>query len=602
MANLFFLYSANLFLSVMLIFSTSHSTAQPQNKNKEANFSCLVDSPSSCETYVSYFAQSPNFLSITNISDLFGISPLSIVRASNITFEDNYKLIPGQLLLVPVTCGCTRSHSFSNISYVMKKGDTYYFVSTFSFENLTNWQAVEASNINLNSDILPVGTSVIFPLFCSCPSKTQLQKGIKFLITYVWQPNDNLVTVSSKFNASSMDIVTANNLNFANLASLPVLIPVRILPALSQPYPSSSLNNHKTKHRPIFIGTFVGFSVLIALMVIILYAYHMRKKRMGLSRKTESSETADKILYGVSCYVSKPIVYEAGVIMEATKKLNERYKIGKSVYIARIEGQVVAVKKVRDQNAKEELIMMQKMNHTNLVKLKGVSLSDNNDGNYFLVYEYAENGSLDNWLYPSRYSSSFMSFLTWNQRISIALDIAMGLQYLQDHTQPRIVHRNITASNILLDSKFKAKIANFSMARTCTNLVMLKIDVFAFGVVLLELLTGKKGMEMNEKGEVMMLWKEFMGIFDFEEGREERLRKWMDPELGSFYPIDDALGLASLALACIVGGKSMSRPTIGEIVLSLSLLIQSSSHASSLKGSSTLDFDVASLNSPITAR
>ncbi|XP_028760439.1 serine/threonine receptor-like kinase NFP [Neltuma alba] len=580
---------------LILIFSTSHGAAQPQNNNKGANFSCPVDAPSSCETYVTYFAQSPNFLSITNISDLFGISPRSIARASSIVYEDNYKLFPGQLLLVPLTCGCTGSHSFANISYVMNKGDSYHFVSTFSFENLTNSQAGEAFNKTLNPHLVPIGSKVIFPLSCSCPSKTQLQKGIKFLITYVWQANDNLPTVSSKFNASSMDIVTVNNYpNFTNSASLPVLIPVRSLPALSQTYPSSQ-NSNKTKHLLMFIGTFVGFAVLIALLSILLYAYRMRKKRMVLNRK---NSTVDKLLYGVSCYVSKPIMYEAGVIMEATKKLNERCRIGKSIYRARIEGEVVAVKKVRDQNAKEELRIMQKLNHTNLLKLRGVS--SDNDRNYFLVYEYAENGSLDKWLYPG-YSSGSMSPLTWNQRISIALDVAMGLQYLHDHTQPRIVHRNISTSNILLDSKLKAKIANFSMARTCTNLVMLKIDVFAFGVVLLELLTGKKGMEMNEKGEVMMLWKEFMAIFDLEEGREERLRKWMDPELGSFYPIVDALGLASLALACIVG-KSMSRPTMGEIVLSLSLLTQSSSDAAALKGSGTLDFEVASLNSPITAR
>ncbi|XP_054810612.1 serine/threonine receptor-like kinase NFP [Prosopis cineraria] len=594
MADRFFIFSANFFLSVILVSSTSHRAAQPLSIDKGANFSCPVDAPSSCETYVTYFAQSPNFLSIINISDLFRVSPLSIARASNIVFEDNHKLIPGQLLLVPVTCGCTGSHSFANISYVMQKGDSFHFVSTSQFENLTNWRAAEAFNDTLDPNLLLAGTTVIFPLFCGCPSKTQLQKGIKFLITYVWQPNDNLFITSSKFNASSIDIVTANNyLNFTNSASLPVLIPVRSLPALSQPHPSSQ-NNGKTNHAPIFIGTFLGFAVLISVVVILLYAYRMRRKRMGLNRNNLRSETTDKLLHGVSCYVSKPIMYEAGVIMEATKKLSERCKIGKSVYRARIQGQVVAVKKVRDQNAKEELRMMQKMNHANLVKLRGVS--SDNDGNYFLVNEYAENGSLDDWLYPD-HSSNCMSFLTWSQRISIALDVAMGLQYLHDHTQPRIVHRNITASNILLDSKFKAKIANFSMARTCTNLVMLKIDIFAFGVVLLELLTGKKGMETNEKGEVMMLWKEFKGMFDLEEEREERLRKWMDPKLGSFYPIDDALGLASLALACIVG-KSMSRPSMGEIVLSLSLLIQSSSDAAALKGSCTLDIEVASLSSP----
>jgi serine/threonine protein kinase len=267
-------------------------------------------------------------------------------------------------------------------------------------------------------------------------------------------------------------------------------------------------------------------------------------------------------------------MYEMDVIMEATMNLDENCKIGETVYKANIDGRVLAVKNIK-KDASEELKILQKVNHGNLVKLMGVS--SDNDGNCFLVYEYAQNGSLDEWLFSeSSKTSNSVGSLTWSQRITIAMDVAVGLQYMHEHTYPRIIHRDITTSNILLDSNFKAKIANFSMARTSTNNMMPKIDVFAFGVVLIELLTGKKAVTTKENGEVVILWKDFWKIFDIEGNREERLRKWMDPKLEDFYPIEHALSLASLAVNC-TADKSLSRPSIAEIVLCLSLLNQPSS-------------------------
>jgi serine/threonine protein kinase len=193
----------------------------------------------------------------------------------------------------------------------------------------------------------------------------------------------------------------------------------------------------------------------------------------------KSEDFKEKLLLGVSGYLNKPIVYENKTIMEAMMNLSETCRIGKSVYRATINGIVLAVKKTKEDVCGEELKILQKVNHANLVRLVGIS--SDTEGNRFLVYEYAENGSLD----------SSLAFLTWNQRLSIALDVATGLYYMHEHTQPTIVHRDIRASNILLDSMFKAKIANFSMARSAANdVIMPKVDVFTFGVILLELLSG----------------------------------------------------------------------------------------------------------------
>ncbi|KAL0380951.1 UNVERIFIED_CONTAM: Serine/threonine receptor-like kinase NFP [Sesamum angustifolium] len=105
---------------------------------------------------------------------------------------------------------------------------------------------------------------------------------------------------------------------------------------------------------------------------------------------------------------------------------------------------------------------------------------------------------------------------------------------------------------------------------------MLNIDVFSFGVVLLELLSGKKVMETKDNGEVVMLWKEVREILDIEDQRTERLRRWMDPFLKSTYSIDDALSLAILARAC-TSEKSSERPRMAEIV---STSVSSSNHPS----------------------
>ena len=88
-------------------------------------------------------------------------------------------------------------------------------------------------------------------------------------------------------------------------------------------------------------------------------------------------------------------------------------------------------------------------------------MSSKSGGNCFLVYEYAENGSLDKLLYSKSSAASVsVVVLTWNQRLNIALDVANSLQHMHEHTQPSIVHRDIRTTNILLASRFKAKIAN----------------------------------------------------------------------------------------------------------------------------------------------
>ncbi|KAJ4704925.1 Receptor-like kinase [Melia azedarach] len=179
-------------------------------------------------------------------------------------------------------------------------------------------------------------------------------------------------------------------------------------------------------------------------------------------------------------------------------------------------GQLVAVKKLgkaRDQGSREFLAEMEaigSVKHNNLIPLLGFcSLG----GEKLLIYEFMVNGSLDIWL---RNKPGELQALDWDIRLKIALGTARGLAFLHHSIVPPIIHRDIKASNILLDHKFEPRIADFGLARTlsvCGTHVTTEIagtfgyiapeygqswrsttkgDVYSFGVLVLEIITGKE--------------------------------------------------------------------------------------------------------------
>uniref|UniRef100_A0A8R7UBC6 Protein kinase domain-containing protein n=2 Tax=Triticum urartu TaxID=4572 RepID=A0A8R7UBC6_TRIUA len=219
--------------------------------------------------------------------------------------------------------------------------------------------------------------------------------------------------------------------------------------------------------------------------------------------------------------------------------------------------------------------MMQMVNHANLIRLAGISIGA--DGDYtFLVYEFAEKGSLDKWLYqkpPSSLpsSSSSADTLSWNQRLGIAFDVANGLLYMHEHTQPSMVHGDVRARNILLTADFRARISNFSVADAAAT----SSDVFAFGLLVLELLSGRTAMEARVGAEIGMLWRDIRAVLEAGDKRDAKLRKWMDPALGDEYYLDAALSLAGMARAC-TEEDAARRPKMADVVFSLSMLVQPS--------------------------
>ena len=258
-----------------------------------------------------------------------------------------------------------------------------------------------------------------------------------------------------------------------------------------------------------------------------------------------------------------------------------------------------AAVKVLKGDVSSEINMLKRINHTNIIRLSGFCV---HGGNTYLVYEHAENGSLTDWLHDNKYPGS--SPLAWKQRVQIAYDVADALNYLHNYTNPPYIHKNLKTGNILLDSSFRAKISNFGLARTLENqdkeggvqltrhvvgthgymapeymedgVIAPKLDVFAFGVVILELLSGREASNDKHGGgdEEELLSASIRRVTEGDNVRE-KLRGFVDPSLRHEYPLDIAFSMAQLAKNC-VAHRLNSRPAMPEVFMTLSKIHSSS--------------------------
>lgn len=274
------------------------------------------------------------------------------------------------------------------------------------------------------------------------------------------------------------------------------------------------------------------------------------------------------------------------------------------VYKARLNnGVTVAVKKLNREafqgfrEFRAEMETLGRIRHSNLVKMLGYCVAGEDR---VLIYEFVARGSLDQWLYDTSSSRSGQpQSLDWKLRKKIVKGIASGLCYLHEGCEPRIIHRDIKASNVLLDPDFEAKIADFGLARRMdgshshvstqvagtmgymppeyrdgVTIATVKADVYSFGILMVEVATGKPPnwpiKVEGEKGKevCLIVWARRM----VEAGKHmEMVDSSILPEKVDSEVETEVKEYLRIAYRC-TSESSKDRPTMGEAVAMLNAL------------------------------
>ncbi|KAK0594748.1 hypothetical protein LWI29_000082 [Acer saccharum] len=256
-----------------------------------------------------------------------------------------------------------------------------------------------------------------------------------------------------------------------------------------------------------------------------------------------------------------------------------------TVYYGCLDDTQVAVKMLSPssiQGYKEfqaEVELLMRVHHKNLASLVGYCDDGTNMG---LIYEFMANGNLETHLLDKKVAD----ILNWEKRLQIATEAALGLEYLHSGCKPPIVHRDVKSTNILLNEKFQAKLADFGLSRifpTESGTHMLasiagtpghldpeyyissrlteKSDVYSFGVVLLELITSKTVIEKSHARTHISQWVSFMLA-------KADIKNVVDPRLHGDFNINSVWKVVEIAMAC-VSPNSAKRPTMTQVVMEL---------------------------------
>ncbi|KAG7542049.1 Gnk2-homologous domain [Arabidopsis thaliana x Arabidopsis arenosa] len=342
----------------------------------------------------------------------------------------------------------------------------------------------------------------------------------------------------------------------------------------------SDQGNSKDRSKTLIFGVVPIVAIVLGL-VFLFICLRRRKKKKTLKDNAENEfESTDSLHFD----------FES--IRVATDDFSLTHKIGEGgfgvVYKGHLpDGQEIAVKRLSIHSGqgnaefKTEVLLMTKLQHKNLVKLFGFSIKESER---LLVYEFIPNTSLDRFLFDHIKQKQ----LDWEKRYNIIVGISRGLLYLHEGSEFPIIHRDLKSSNVLLDEQMLPKISDFGMARqfdfdktqAITRRVVgtygymapeyamhgrfsVKTDVYSFGVLVLEIITGKRnsGLGLGEGTDLpTFAWQHWV------EGTSMEL---IDPVLLRSYNKKQSMQCLEIALSCVQENPS-KRPTMDSVVSMLS--------------------------------
>ncbi|KAK1403095.1 Chitin elicitor receptor kinase 1 [Heracleum sosnowskyi] len=554
----------------------------------------------------------------TNYSNIVGYNP-QIYDYNDIKIGDRVN--------VPFKCGCIRGSNSDflghQFNFTTKTGNTYKAIANIVYSRLTSVEMlVEFNDFNANQRIA-INESLNVPVMCTC-GRRRVSKDYGLFITYPLRLGESLSSVAKGVELPEKLLMDYNpGVDFSSGSGL-VFIPGKDQTRNYHPLKSRSSGIRGKVVAGLSVAGVIQTLALAACFYICIYRRKKSTERSFIQTSYNDHPMENKIGSGITLEkklgsvpfeggistkhtgitVEKSLEFSYNELAQATGNFSLAKKIGQggfgSVYYAELRGEKVAIKKMNMQASKvflAELKVLTNVHHLNLVRLVGYAV----DGSLSIVYEFIENGNLSQHLRDF----SGREPLSWSSRMKIALDSARGLEYIHEHTNPTYIHRDIKSANILLDGNLRAKVADFGLTKLVevgtgslrTQLVgtfgymspeysergvlSTKIDVYAFGVVLYELISAREAVvEYSEDSTIAFdedSTRAIALVAMFEEVMNQPnpstdLQKMVDPRLGEDYPITSVCKIAQLAKACTLKNPVL-RPSMRSVVVALMTLI-----------------------------